>query len=186
MRRHRWLGILCAALITGCNGGREDADTTPAAAPAAPQPPATPERPSVGRWTPDDENARIAREEVPGYAGRYRAGSSTVVLLTDSASIDEAREYIAGRPRAGRPDRGVRFVIVRYDANELLRWRHAASRLMASRTDIYSLDLDEVHNRISIGVRAGSEAEVKGLALAAGIPADALHVSPEEMEKPMN
>src|SRR5687768_4442916 len=52
-------------------------------------------------WTIDDEFARVAREEVPGFAGRYLDGDRHVALITDPASTELAREYIA-RYRAGR------------------------------------------------------------------------------------
>ncbi|HEX8695540.1 MAG TPA: hypothetical protein VF746_24215, partial [Longimicrobium sp.] len=56
--------------------------------------------------TPDDEFARVARAEVPGFAGFYLQNDGTpVVLLTDPAQRGAAQRYLARefvRARRGR------------------------------------------------------------------------------------
>ena len=153
--------------------------------PVAPQPGAaaagTP-APQAQLRTPDDEYARVARAEVPGFAGFYLRNDGTpVIRLTDQSQRGAAQRYLAremaearrGR-RAGAPAQPV-FVPAAYDFAQLKEWAEALHPLL-QRSDVYLIDVDEVENRVLLGVAdATATGAVRAEAARLGIPAAAVH-----------
>jgi hypothetical protein len=131
--------------------------------------------------TPDDEFARAARAEVPGFAGFYLQDDGTpVVRLVDPSQRGAAQRYLAqelvrarGGRRAGAPAQPV-FLNAAYDFAQLKEWAEALTPLL-QRDGIYLIDVDEVQNRVLVGVGGASSAgEVRAEGARLGIPAAAL------------
>lgn len=138
--------------------------------------------------TPDDEFARVARAEVPGFAGFYlRDDGTPVIKLTDPGQRGAAQRYLAqelvrarsGR-RAGAPAQPV-FEQASYDFAQLKDWSESLHPLLQQRAaDVFLIDVDEAHNRVLVGVAdAGAVAAVRAEGARLGIPAQALHVQPQ-------
>lgn len=139
--------------------------------------------PQQGVVTSDDEYARVARAEVPGFAGFYLQNDGTpVIRLTNQASRGAAERYLAPRLsglRKGRlanaPQRPV-FQDATYDFAQLRGWSRQVHSLL-SRGDVYTIDVDEVKNQVRVGVRdASAVAAVRAQGAQMGIPAGALFV----------
>jgi hypothetical protein len=168
--------VLSLALAAACD--------TPDA-PVGPGPDAALDRGSAPGQirTPDDEFARASRAEVPGFAGFYLQNDGTpVVRLVDPSQRGAAQRYLAqhfiaartGR-HAGAPQQPV-FVAAAYDFAQLRDWSESLHPLL-SRADVYLIDVDEVQNRVLVGVAdAPAIAAVRASAASLGIPAAALHV----------
>jgi hypothetical protein len=109
-------------------------------------------------WTRDDEFARVARAEVPGFAGYYLDDDGTpVILLKDHRQRDAAEQYLAAELEDAL--RGIEggyrapiFRKVTHDFADLKGWFDNLRGLL-SREDVYMLDVDEVGNRVFVGVR---------------------------------
>lgn len=133
--------------------------------------------------TQDDEHARVARAEVPGFAGFYLQEDGTpVVRLVDPAQRGAAQRYLAqefARARRGRranaPTEPI-FLNAAYDFAQLKGWAEQVEGLLA-RSDVYLVDVDEVNNRVHVGVADNTAAgAVRSEAARMGIPAAALFV----------
>lgn len=136
--------------------------------------------------TPDDEFARAARAEVPGFAGFYlRDDGTPFIKLTQAGQRGAAQRYLAqelSRSRGGR--RGAVaaaqpvFEQAAFDFAQLRDWSESLHPLLQQRAgDVYMIDLDEVHNRVLVGVAGpGAVAAVRAEGARLGIPAQALHV----------
>jgi hypothetical protein len=110
-------------------------------------------------WTSDDEFARVARAEVPGFAGYYFDMTGTpIILVKDHRQGKAAARYVApllAQASRGRNAGPLKAPIIRkvaHDFAELKGWFDQLDGLMP-RDGVYSLDVDEVGNRISVGVR---------------------------------
>jgi hypothetical protein len=134
--------------------------------------------------TPDDEFARVSRAEVPGFAGFYlREDGTPVVRLTDPSQRGAAQRYLAQefvRARRGRhadaPTQPV-FLDAAYDFAQLKDWAEALTPLISTRDDVFLVDVDEVENRVMLGVAdATATGAVRAEAARLGIPAAAVHV----------
>jgi hypothetical protein len=133
--------------------------------------------------TPDDEFARASRAEVPGFAGYYlRSDGTPVIRLVDPGQRGAAQRYLAqhlaaarrGR-HAGAPQQPV-FLGAAYDFAQLKDWFESLHPLL-SRGDVFTLDVDEVENRVLVGVAdAAAIAAVRAEGARLGIPGAALHV----------
>jgi hypothetical protein len=138
--------------------------------------------PQASFRTPDDEFARASRAEVPGFAGYYLQPDGTpVVRLVDPSQRGAAQRYLAqhfiaarrGR-RAGAPQQPV-FREAAYDFAQLHAWAEALNPLLTSRSDVYLIDVDEVENRVLLGVAdATATGAVRAEAARLGIPAAAV------------
>ena len=132
--------------------------------------------------TPDDELARVARAEVPGFAGFYlRDDGTPVVRLVDPSQRGAAQRYLAqelvrarrGR-HAGAPTQPV-FVQAAYDFAQLKEWSEQLHPML-QRGDVFLIDVDEVENRVLLGVAdATAIGAVRAEAARLGIPAGAVH-----------
>ncbi|HEX2078948.1 MAG TPA: hypothetical protein VHG08_14595 [Longimicrobium sp.] len=133
--------------------------------------------------TPDDEFARVSRAEVPGFAGFYlRRDGTPVIRLVDHGQRGAAQRYLAqhlAEARRGRlanaPQQPV-FLPAAYDFAQLKEWFESLHPLLA-RGDVFTIDVDEVENRVLVGVEnAAAVAAVRAQGAALGIPTAALHV----------
>lgn len=141
--------------------------------------------------TPDQEFARAARAEVPGFAGYFlRDDGTPVVRLVDGAQRGAAQRYLAqhlaaarrGR-HAGAPQQPV-FLPAAYDFAQLHEWSERLVPLL-ERDGVYLIDVDEVENRLLVGVGdASAAAGVRAEAVRLGIPANA--VATQTQQKPAN
>jgi hypothetical protein len=133
--------------------------------------------------TPDDEYARVSRAEVPGFAGFYLQDDGTpVVRLVDPGQRGAAQRYLAQelvRARRGRHANAPQQPIFRsaaYDFAQLKEWADALTPML-KRGDVFLIDVDEVENRVMVGVQdASAIAAVRAEGSRLGIPAAALHV----------
>jgi hypothetical protein len=160
-------------------------------APLAPEPgkaSANRAAPQASIRTSDDEFARVSRAEVPGFAGYYlRDDGTPVVRLKDPSQRGAAQRYLAQefiRVRGGRskgaPQQPV-FLQAAYDFAQLKDWSESLHPLLTSRNDVYLIDVDEVENRVLVGVAdATATGAVRSEAARLGIPPAALHVQTQE------
>jgi hypothetical protein len=139
--------------------------------------------PKIQLKTSDDEFARASRAEAPGFAGFYLDEDGTpVIRLVDTGKGAAARQYLASRltairgERNGNAPRQPVFRPARYDFAQLKGWADGLTP-MTKRGDVYSIDVDEKQNRVSVGVQdAAAIAAVRAEAARLGVPAAALHV----------
>ena len=133
--------------------------------------------------TQDDEHARVARAEVPGFAGFYLKEDGTpVVRLVDPSQGGAAQRYLAQefvRARMGRHKNVPQQPVIEsavYDFAQLKGWADKAEGML-TRGDVYLVDIDEVNNRVHVGVADNAAAgAVRSEAARMGIPASALFV----------
>jgi hypothetical protein len=152
---------------------------------AGPQTDKPAERPSAqGQvWTPDDELARVARSEVPGFAGYYlQADGRPVVRLVDPTQRTAARQYLAKHFAAARRGRQANapqepiFLAAAYNFAQLHDWSEKLLPVL-QRDGVYMIDADEVGNRVLVGVgNAAAAAAVRAEAARLGIPAEAVAI----------
>lgn len=180
--------ILSITAISGC----EDFD-----GPMAP-PPSEPRREEGEPYpeptpTSDDVYASVARKEVPGFAGFYLLDDGTpVIRLTDPAQSGAALDFLAtelkdmqqGAHAEAFPEPVI--MDARYDFAELKQWADSLDTLL-DRDGMYTLDVDEVENRVHMGVRDEEAIRaVREHAEKAGVPQEALAVdvqaAPEERQ----
>lgn len=168
--QHPWLRsgtrtvALSAPLILalGCWGDETPTQQEPAAEASFQHGPVPP----TAVWTFDDEMAATA-DRLPGFAGLYLDSSSRLVVrLTDPARFEEAPgpvEDLLRRVVYRGPDlesvrgellAGMRVEPADYDFRELLTWyRSWLVPEVLGRPGVTLGDIDEVRNRIVIGVR---------------------------------
>jgi hypothetical protein len=176
------LALAVAMASAACDAGQDI--STPGDTPQASRAPA----PAGDRWDPDNEFARASREEAQGFAGFYLQNDGTpVILLANGRGRGEAQRYLAGLLAESRKGRHARapqtpvFRTVSYDFAQLKGWFDQLDDLL-ERDEVYLMDVDEVNNRVLVGVRDGTAVrEIRSEALGRGIPAAALHV---EVRKP--
>jgi hypothetical protein len=161
---------------------RSDALVTPGAGSATP-PVTAPDR---VRDT-DDELARVAREEIPGFAGYYLQNDGTpVVRLVNAEQSEAAQAYVARNlgvarghrlPLAALKASAQPLVLpAAYDFAQLKDWSEQLNPLL-QRGDVYLIDVDEVGNRVLLGVAdANAIGAVRTEAARLGIPAAAIGV----------
>ena len=132
-------------------------------------------------WTMDDESARIAREEIAGYAGTVQeAGGMMTVLLADTTGAPQKLARFAGRLKAslqaGQSLPRMRGRAVRYDFDQLLTWeRLIMARILSD--DITLYDVAEVNNRVTVGVESEAAlGRTRALVVRLGLPVDAFDV----------
>jgi hypothetical protein len=132
----------------------------------------------------DDEFARIARDEIPGFGGYYLDGDSTIViLLVDQTQATRAAEYVTRESAflGVVPARGVAVRSATYDFAALKQWRDRLEPLIDG-SAAFLLDIDEVRNRLLVGVledRAKDGFLEKAINM--GVPPSALQVEVQPM-----
>jgi len=149
--------------------------------------------PKIQLKTSDDEFARASRAEAPGFAGFYLDEDGTpVIRLVDTGKGAAARQYLAPRLTAIRGERNGKavgqpvFRPATYDFAQLKGWADGLTP-MTKRGDVYTIDVDEKQNRVSVGVQdAGAIAAVRAEAARLGVPAAALHVQTQPKPEQRN
>lgn len=126
--------------------------------------------------------------KVPSSAGYYiAADGSTVLLVRDTADASRARQaFDAVKPANHRHfvrSTGIRIVKAQYSFGQLATWRDAiAENAGEGMVGIRSLDLDEVRNRVVVGIdrRAveSTTANVRRFLTQVNIDAQAVFVEP--------
>lgn len=142
-------------------------------------------RPFTGMML-DDMLAKVD-ELSPGFAGMYGApGDSLIIAHSGSASLASVLEAMRAVMGDGSPEyrvRGARLVSVRFGFRELANYRsQIESRGFAGWV---TSDIDEVNNRVLIGVESDEIASrVRSTALALDIPPEAVLVRTEARPRP--
>ena len=142
--------------------------------------------------TPDDEFARVSRAEVPGFAGFYLdTDGSPVIRLKDQGQRGAAQRYLAQeiaaahRGRLAMAPRQPKFLPAEYDFAQLKGWAEQLTPLMSQRGDVYLVDVDEVNNRVLLGVAdATATGAVRAEAARLGIPANAVATQLQQAPAP--
>lgn len=184
MRYTRSVPAVVVALLAAAACDTPDAPFAPDASDAALNRAA----PQAAFHTPDHEFARAARAEVPGFAGFYLEDDGTpVVRLTDPAQRGAAQRYLAQHLAAARRGRHAgaptqpEFVGASYDFAQLHEWAEAITPLIGRNPDVFLVDVDEVGNRVLVGVAdAAATAAVRAEAARLGIPGEALGVRTQQ------
>ena len=185
MRYTRSVPAAVLVLLATAACDASDAPVSPTAPPAGPNVHQVPFR------TPDQEFARASRAEAPGFAGFYlRDDGTPVIRLVDQKHRGEVQRYLArelsvarrGR-HAGAPGQAV-FEAAKYDFAQLLGWAESLEPML-SRGNVYLIDVDEVKNRVHLGVGdvAAPEA-VRAEAARLGIPETAVHTQLQAKPEP--
>ncbi|MDY7229365.1 hypothetical protein [Hyalangium rubrum] len=127
--------------------------------------------------TIDEEFTRIA-QEVPGFGGYYYddSGALNVVLTQPSLQLDAARELLSARRVEGSGSMVVQQG--QYDFVELSRWRDRLDAEMLS--SLIFTDVDEVRNRVAVGVSPAVRAELEAALARLLIPAAAVIIQESE------
>src|SRR5215213_3280089 len=153
-------GAVLAVLVTAACDTSELVNPEAAGSPT----PSLSAAPQAQIRTQDDEHARVARAEVPGFAGFYLEEDGTpVVRLVDLSQRGAAQRYLAqeltrAHGRANAPTEPV-FLSAAYDFAQLKGWAEQVETLLA-RSDVFLVDVDEVNNRVHVGVANNTAAGV--------------------------
>lgn len=135
-------------------------------------------------WTPDDEDARIAREDVKGYAGIMSdANGVLTVLLSDTTSSRSKRAVLEERWNSTGRIGGManhlstpkisHVKAVRYDFNILKTSRDRIAGAALRGIDWTFLDIDEANNQVLISVSSERQMGLVRHALdVMGLPRD--------------
>jgi hypothetical protein len=132
----------------------------------------------------DDLFAEVAAL-APGFGGLFldKDGILNVYLLDPAAegAATAAISAVFGPERF--PLGEVRVLQGKYDFSQLWEWRHALRRDVLGLPGVTSLDIDELKNRLRVGVeRAEVEPEVEKQLARLGIPREAVNI---EVEPPV-
>lgn len=138
-----------------------------------------------------DQRFIAAAEAVTGFGGFFldEDGNPTVYLRDPAlAPIVDAklRAMFLGEPvvagqRTFANGRAVRYRVGRYDFRQLAGFRVVAERLLDQEQSAVSIDVDEANNRVAVAVSdVAAQRRLTEAIRAAGIPAEAFSVHPEE------
>ncbi len=141
----------------------------------------TPEEPAVGEALEDlvrDPMVRIA-ERVPGFGGVYLdSGENTVYIYLQDASMQELAEIVLTEILGPEllAGRNVRVLEGDYSMVHLDEWYEALGRAIPQLRGIVWTDLDEVKNRIAIGMypRRGGREEMEAALATVDVPRQAI------------
>mgnify|MGYP006146175807 FL=1 len=188
------MAIFAAAALAACT------DDTPAG-PLTPDqgPPVLNEEevtpPDDGDLWPGEKEFVQLSEQIPGFAGYWYEGNERVVALTELSEEENARAVIDKVVGAAEPadrkevtgDGGTRFVQAEYDYKTLRAWRDGAVDAAFEQDDATFLDLDEVRNRITVGLLSeDARGSVSERLAKNGVPLEAVNfevTGPVEMEQ---
>jgi hypothetical protein len=136
--------------------------------------------------TLDEKWAALAANEIPGFAGIAGDGNGVdEILLVDETQRSKAQAYarrVSQEQGVAPTTTRVRHVDFAFD--QLMTWRLLLLPLLGV-NGIHSLDIDEVRNRVALGVKLASDiTAVRNLAVGAGVPAEALVVEVMPVIKP--
>ncbi len=159
-RTSRGVLLLAALSAVGCGGSVESGP-----------------RGGARTLTIDEEFSQLARE-VPGFGGYYYDGEGAlnVVLTQPTHQLDTMKALLSARGVRGSDTLVARQG--RYDFGDLNQWR---SRLEAeSISGLVFTDVDEVNNRITLGLTRPDREAVAPLLARLLIPADAVDLEQAE------
>ncbi len=170
-----WIVALPAVLLSACQDARHP--VAPESAPSAQQA-VNPGLPFglQQRFRNIDELFIAFAGEIPGFGGYWFSGDGKLnVYLTDLAERERAQtliaRYFASQPLAARKRKldldNIRFHRGEYDVRQLNAWRARVMRGLTSIPGSSSVDLDEVANRVTIGVVSAAHVEAARSAIAA-------------------
>ena len=158
------------------------AETTSPPSPAAsPSAVPTPVDPAARRAIEDvirDPMARIA-DRVPGFGGAFRDPGTNIVYinLQDASMLEEAVQALAEEFGADFLDgREVRVVEGEYSMADLAEWYRALGKVIGRVQGVVWTDLNEVNNRIEIGMqpRRGVREEMEAAIASVDVPRGAV------------
>jgi hypothetical protein len=118
----------------------------------------------------DDLLLRVEKK-VPGFGGMFIDHNGRLaVYLVDPLQLPAARSAIEGVFGSQRlPAAGVRALKGQYTISQLKRWKKRAA-VMLEKPGITAVDLDEVKNRVAIGIEVDSlKPKVEQVLLSLGI-----------------
>jgi hypothetical protein len=127
----------------------------------------------------DQELLDVAAES-PGYGGHFVEAGVVVVWTKDMSASAKNRAITALRNRGAispnvAESSGVRFLPAKFDFVELSYWKALIPALAGE--DLRLLDVDDIANRVTIGVGSASvTGRVRSALLNEGIPADAVEI----------
>jgi hypothetical protein len=119
-----------------------------------------------GRPKDQDEIFAEIAAHVPGYAGTYYDADGTpttnLVDLSRGPDAERATGFLTNNGKNGEGPRKSKFRKVAYDFLKLKEWKDRATLTLLARPHVVSVDIDEVNNRLKIGVAdAAEEANAK-------------------------
>jgi hypothetical protein len=140
--------------------------------------------PADGDLYPGEKPFLEMAQQVPGYAGDWYDGGTRVVALTDPNSQNAALKALStsepaeqGMHPQAKTGGGTRFVPAQFDYLTLRDYRDRAADLVLDAAGATYLDLDEVANRVVVGILDESHREdVETRFEKAGVPAAATQV----------
>src|SRR6185503_2274123 len=131
---------------------------------------------SVATLNPDDEDARIDREELIGYAGSFldRNTGEIVVRVRGEIPAPGVMEQFAARHANRFSGHRARWETADYGFSELKGYFDLLARDVKAFNGTF-LDVDEVANRVRVGIHAASDIATLNAVLASrGIPRAAI------------
>ncbi|HEX2078300.1 MAG TPA: hypothetical protein VHG08_11345 [Longimicrobium sp.] len=149
----------------------------PATGPARSVPSATASTGAAVSRLDEAEMAAFARA-VPGLGGYYFGPEGELVVnLTPAADPSAAQGALAAVARRGNGR--VQARPASYTFLELQAWRDALVDPLLALAEVASVDLDEEHNRVTVGVTTdAARGAVHALAAQLGVPVPALRIVP--------
>jgi hypothetical protein len=175
--------ILAAAVMASCQDSPVESNAPHGGPPASRQA----VDPGQVHLSPLEMQFAEIEESVPGFAGWYfDKDGNAVVRVKDAghqvAAIERVGRILdargqagrgAAKARTGRPVMSARPA--KFSFTELARYREGIRKNMTE--GVYSIDLDEVRNQVSIGVRDEAAAQrFRAAAVRLGLPGAAVHV----------
>ncbi len=143
------------------------------------QPESSSFQPSIQGST--DDPISLARG-IPGFGGAYVDDRGTpVVYLKNAAERGNAERALTPFLRVqGIAASQLRVLPAKYDWAQLERWfTQASTEVLAVPGGVF-VDADEASNRVTIGVKRGASARIRGVVARLGIPQDAVVVQETE------
>jgi hypothetical protein len=138
----------------------------------------------AARWTVDDESARLAREEVPGFAGIVQDDDGNfTVLLSDTGTSRTKLKILQAKAglvsaAGGQVATLNRVRLVTFDFDTLKKAFDTIQRDVLGKVQWTFTDIDERNNRIVIGVESSTAiGSARVLALSAGVAPSMFMVS---------
>jgi hypothetical protein len=192
-KSHIWKASATVTLALAVACGDRDRELT-----TVPSRPTLSTRPlATGSALPrQDENLFLEiAQEVPSYAGHFLDDQGRIAAyVVDEADFAVAHGALDRRLATGRiqvPTRrfghrpAVAILKGQFTLQELSDWRDSATAKVLGLPGVVSTDLDEGHNRVTIGVEAGSGAQalVVTTLTAAGVPTAAIRIETEGKPK---
>lgn len=129
-----------------------------------------------------DQMVASAGAQIPEFAGFYREGESKLILLMVGGSSTNAGKARAALAKAlGAPDLAsmqIQVLAADYSFKDLKTWHERISTEMLGMQNVVSNDIDEVSNRLAVGVEdvaANGEAVSKKIS-DLGVPLEAVRI----------